>query len=221
MTNQLYILSLFELKKNLVYSKTWITNALFILVNISIFPFAMNSNSSEILDQFFLPVIMTSLLLGIVLITCHVFDDDASDETLSQFQIFGVRFYVIYLSKVIAASIEFILILGLILPLAGIFYSIPLVIIAKISLVIILSIPLLTSISIFGAMLTLNLQKNSTIAILLTFPLLISVLIILGIAANRIIETSNFIEGLSYLEINLGVTLLLLPPLCWLSKYLN
>jgi heme exporter protein B len=181
----------------------------------------MNLDSTNVLDQFFLSVIMTSMLLGIVLITSHIFDEDAKDGSLDQYLVFGVPFYVVFLSKMIMASIEFILIMTIILPIAALFYSIDFNIIWKIWLAIVLSIPLLSSISVFGAMLTINLHKNSAVAILLTFPLLVSTLIILSLSAGRIITTSNFIEALPYLEMNIGLTLLLIPPLCWLSKYLR
>lgn len=221
MISQLIHLSIFELKKNLIKSKSWLSNAMFLLVNISIFPFTMNLDSTNVLDQFFLSVIMTSMLLGIVLITSHIFDEDAKDGSLDQYLVFGVPFYVVFLSKMIMASIEFILIMTIILPIAALFYSIDFNIIWKIWLAIVLSIPLLSSISVFGAMLTINLHKNSAVAILLTFPLLVSTLIILSLSAGRIITTSNFIEALPYLEMNIGLTLLLIPPLCWLSKYLR
>ena len=221
MANQLIELSLFELKKNLFHSKAWLSNAMFLLVNMSIFPFTMNLDSSDILSQFFLSVIMTSMLLGIVLITSHIFDEDANDGSLDQYAIFGVKFYIVFLSKVIITSVEFVLIISVSLPLAALFYSVPFDIIWKIWLAIILSTPLLASISVFGAILTINFHKNSTVAILLTFPLLISALIILSLAAGRIIETSNFIEALPYLEMNLGLACLLIPPLCWLAKHLG
>lgn len=221
MANQLIDLTLFELKKNLFHSKAWLSNAMFLLVNMSIFPFTMNLDSSDILNQFFLSVIMTSMLLGIVLITSHIFDEDAHDGSLDQYATFGVKFYIVFLSKVIMAAIEFILIVSISLPLSALFYSVPFYIIWKIWLAIFLSTPLLSSISVFGAMLTINLHKNSTIAILITFPLLISALIILSLAAGKIIETANFMEALHYLEMNLGLTFLLVPPLCWLAKHLR
>lgn len=221
MISQLIHLCIFELKKNLINSKSWLSNAMFLLVNISIFPFTMNLDSTNVLDQFFLSVIMTSMLLGIVLITSHIFDEDAKDGSLDQYLVFGIPFYVVYLSKMVMASIEFILIMTIILPISALFYSIDYNVIYKIWLAIVLSTPLLSSISVFGAMLTINLHKNSAVAILLTFPLLISTLIILSLSAGKIISTANFMEAMPYLEMNIGLTLLLIPPLCWLSKYLR
>ena len=221
MDNRLIKLSVFELKKNLFHSKAWISSAMFLLVNMSIFPFTMSHNYTDNLDQFFLSVIMTSILLGIVLITNHIFDEDAKDGSLDQYLVFGVAFRTIFLSKVISVSIEFILIISLILPIAGLFYAISFSLIWKICIAIILSVPLLSAISVFGAILTINLHKNSTITILIIFPLLISALIILSLATGKIIETSNFIASLPYLEMNLGLTLLLIPPLCWLAKHLK
>ncbi len=220
MSNKLIELSLFELKKNIFHSIDWLSNAMFLLVNIAIFPFTINPNS-ESLNQLFLSVIMTSMLLGIVLITHHIFDEDASDGSLDQYLVFGIPMHIVYLSKVIAVSIEFALILTLIFPLTAIFYSISFLLITKIWLITLLSIPLLVSISIFGSMLTINLRKNSSVAILLIFPLLVSSLISLSLGAERILTTGHFGPSLPYLEMNLGITMLLIPALCWLSKYLR
>jgi heme exporter protein B len=220
MLSKLIKLSAFELKKNLFHSIDWLSNGLFLLVNIVIFPFTVNP-SSEILSQLFLSVIMTSMLLGIVLITNHIFDEDASDGSLDQYLIFGIPMHLIYLSKVIAISIEFMLMLTFIFPFTAIFYSIEFYIIIKIWLVMLLSVPLITSISIFGSMLTINLRKNSAISILLIFPLLISSLISLSLAAERILSSGILSASLPYIEMNLGLTIILIPALCWLSKYLQ
>lgn len=212
-------LTLFELKKNLIGNRSWINNGMFLLVNMTILPFTI-SPSPEILGKFFISSIMTSILLGMVLITNHIFDEDSRDGTLNQFLTFGIPHHIIYLSKVIAASIEFILIITIIMPVIALFYMISFEVIWKIWLAILLSIPLLSSISVFGSMLTINLAKNSVITILLIFPLLISALIILSLASGEIINMQEFSRGFSYLKMNIGFTLLLLPLLCWLSKHL-
>ena len=217
MANKLIKLSLFELKKNLVHGKSWLSNGLFLLVNMSIFPFTLNL-AQDSFSQFFISSIMTSILLGIVLITNNIFDEDENDGSLDQYLVFGIEFYIIYLSKVITASIEFALIITITLPIMALFYSISFESIVQIWLIILLSIPLLSSISVFGALLTINLAKNSAIAILLIFPLLISILIILSLASGEILATSDFISGFSYIKINIGLTFLLIPPLCWLSS---
>jgi len=91
----------------------------------------------------------------------------------------------------------------------------------KIWIAIIFAIPLLMSVSVFGAMLTINLKKNAAIAILLTFPLLISVLIMISLAVNQILITGILMTASAYIEINLGITILSIPILCMLTKYLR
>jgi heme exporter protein B len=177
--------------------------------------------SSEILNQLFLSVIMTSMLLGIVLLTQHVFDEDLKDGSIDQYLVFGTSMQKIYLSKVIAATIEFTIILALILPFTALFYSVSFDVVIKILLMMILSIPLISAISIFGSLLTMKLNKNSVLSIILVFPLLISALIICGLAAERIISTGAISSGLPYIEINIGLTIITIAILCWLSKYLN
>ena len=78
MLNKLLKLSAFELKKTLLHSNDWLANCIFLLVNIAIFPFTISPDPT-ILSQLFLSVIMTSMLLGIVLITSHIFDEDIND----------------------------------------------------------------------------------------------------------------------------------------------
>ena len=218
--NQLSRLTLFELKKNLLHSKDWLSNFLFLLVNMAIVPFTINP-TTETLHQFFLSVIMTSMLLGIVLITNHIFDEDSTDGSLDQYQIFGLPIYIIYLSKVISVSCEFALIMSFAFIGAALFYAIEMELIWKIWLVVILAIPLFASISVFGAMLTINLRKTSAIAILLIFPLLISALILLSLAIDKILVVNSLQAAFSYVEMNLGFTLLLTPLLCVLVKYLQ
>lgn len=220
MFSKLIKISFFELKKNLFYSLDWLSNAIFLLVNIAIFPFTVNP-SPAILNQLFLSVIMTSMLLGIVLTTQHVFDEDAEDGSLDQYLSFGLPMHIIYISKVIATSLEFSLILGLAFPFSAIFYSIDFYIISKICFTMLLSIPLISSISVFGSMLTINLHKNSAISILLIFPLLISILISLSLAAEKILSTGYLSNSLAYIEINLGLSVIIIPILCWLSKHLK
>lgn len=212
-------LTLFELKKNILINRDWINNSIFLLINMVIFPFTVNPDLVEI-SQLFISVIMTSLLLGIVLITNHIFDEDITDGSFDQYLVFGAPMHKIYLSKVIAGSIEFALIITIILPFVTLFYAIEFVLIIKIWLLLLLSVPLLSSISIFGALLTMNFKRNTAISILLVFPLLVSVLIILSLSASAILFNSNFDLAMSYIEMNIGLTMLLIPALCWLSKYL-
>ncbi len=210
----------FELKKSLFHSKTWLSSFMFLLVNMSIVPLTITP-SVEMLHQFFLPSVITGMIFGIVLISNHVFDEDALDGSLEQYQLFGLPIYIIYLSKVIAVSIEFALIISVAFICASLLYAIELELIIKIWLVAILTIPLLVSVSIFGAMLTFNLKKNSAIAILLVFPLLMSVLILLSLAVDKILLTESFKNASAYIEINLGITILSIPILCLLVRYLR
>ena len=219
MKKALLKLSLFELKKSLFHDLNWLSNGLFLLVNLTMFPFTINPDP-ETLNQLCLSAIMTSMLLGIVLTTNHIFDEDIKDGSLDQYLTFGLATHIIYLSRVIAVSIEFILIIIIVLPCMSLLYAVPLNIILKITLMMILSTPLLTSSSIFGSMLTMNLRRNSAISILLIFPLLISALITLSLAADKILTTSLLNSSLIYIEINLGLSLLLIPILAWISNYL-
>jgi heme exporter protein B len=211
-------LVLFEFKKTSLTN--FISNFVFLLINMIIIPFTI-SPDPELLNQFFLSGLITSLLLGIVLITNQMFDEDKSDGSLDQYLVFGVPMYIIFLAKVIFSTCEFIFIITLIIPCAILFYAKSLNISLDIWLALFFSIPLLTSISIFGALLTSNLKKNSTLSILLVFPLLIGVLIILSLAINNILILKSFSAAIIYVEINLGLTLLLLPILSLLSNYLR
>ena len=216
----IYKLAIFELKKNLFHSRDWLNNAIFLLVNMAIFPFTISPNL-DVLNQLFLSAIMTSMLLGIVLTTNHIFDEDASDGSLDQYLVSGVTMPIIYLSRVIAVSIEFALVLSIVFPALVLLYAIDFSLLIKIWILLLLSIPILTSIGIFGSLLTINLRKSSAVSILLIFPLLISALIILSLASGRILATAEFSSSLAYMEMNLGFTMLLVPVLCWLTKYLR
>ncbi len=193
---------------------------MFLLINMAIIPFTITP-SIDVLHQFFLSSVMTSMLLGIVLISNNIFDEDAMDGSLDQYQVFGVPIYIIYLSKVVSLSFEFILIISAAFACAAIFYTIEPALMIKIWLVSVLAVPLLMSISIFGAMLTINLKKTAAIAIFLVFPLLISALIMLSLAINKILITGDIIAARAYVEISFGVTILLVPVLSILVKYLR
>jgi heme exporter protein B len=214
MSSKLGSVVLFELKRNIVYNKTWVSNAIFLIVNISIFPFL------GYLNDFFLGALISSIILTVVLTTSNVFDEDMNDGSIEQYIVSGLSFYQIYLSKIIISCIEFILVISIALPLAGLFYSISLDILYKIWGVIVVFVPSLVTISVFGAMLTVNLRRNSIIAILLVFPLLISILILLSLATNSIVETVDFSKALVYIELNIGILFLLLPLMAWLSRHL-
>ena len=220
MISKLLRLSSFELKRNLIHNKTWLSNSLFLFINMIVFPFTISTNQDSY-SVYFLSSVITSTLLAIVLITNNVFDEDVKDGSLNQYIVFGVPFYVIYLSKVIAAIVEFALIICIVLPIMAIFYKVEFELIYQIIILVLLSIPLLSSVSIFGAMLTMNISRSSATAILLIFPLLISALIVLSLATTEIMNGSEFIIAFSYIKINIGLTLLLVPPLAWLSKYLK
>ncbi len=123
MLNKLVKLSSFEVKKNLFHNIDWISSGLFLLINITIFPFTVNPNP-EVLNQLFISVIMTSILLCLVLTAHHIFDEDVNDGSFNQYLVFGIPIHIIYLSKVIAVSIEFALIITIIFPFSVIFYAI-------------------------------------------------------------------------------------------------
>lgn len=218
MTAKLIKLFSFELKRKLLNKTNWVSNCLFLLINVAIFPFTINP-TKEILHQLFLSVIMTSIILVTVLINNNSFDEDAQDGSFDQYRIFGVSESTIYLSKVIVASIEFALIISITLPFFSIFYQIEPKVIFKIWASILLSAPLILSISIFGSFLTKNLSKNTSISILLSFPLLISSLINLSLSSEKIFN--GYDNHFTYTGINLGLSLVIMPMLYWLSKFLK
>ena len=164
---------------------------------------------------------MTTILLGVVLISNNIFDEDIIDGTFDQYQAFGLPMFVIYLSKVITTILEFIVIISIAFICASLFYIINFSLMFKIWSIILLSVPLLVSVSIFGALLTINLNNNTAVAILLVFPLLISALIILSLALNTVLLTESFFAASAYIEINFGITILSIPILCILVSYLK
>jgi len=218
MNNKLYTLVLFQLKRNFLSGYDWLNNAIFLLINITLFAFTITPEPN-ILHQFFLSVIMTSILLLIVLMSNNVFDEDVHDGSLNQYLLFGVPMYLIYLSKVIAITFQFAFITLVVFPCIGLFYAIEFNILVKIWMIILLSIPLLASIGVFGGILTINLNKNSVISILLVFPLFISSLIILSLAISKVIATGDLNSAMSFIEMNLGFSFLLIPILSWLTGY--
>lgn len=221
MIDKLLTLTLCELNKTLIHSKTWVDNSVFLLLNMLIFLFTKKFGPDVMSQSFFLSISISSILLGVVLISGHIFDDDINDGSLNQYITFGVAPYIIYLSKVIAAFIELGVITALSLPIAGLFFSIDFILIWYIWVVVVLSAPILVSVSVFGSMLIAHLHKNSIINIVLIFPLLISALIIINFALVSINEQNSFLSALPYLEINIGLSLVIVPLLCWLSKYLR
>ena len=215
MNNHLITLTLFELKKN-----KFLSNLFFLLINMVIIPFTIEP-SVESLPNFFLSSIMSSILLASVLITHNIFDEDFADGSLNQYQVFGIPMHIIYLSKIIAVTLEFTIIICISFPIASLFYEIPIQPVLKLLLATITAIPLLMSISVFGALLTSNIEKNSVISILLIFPLMLSCLILLSLAGSQILNSNEFVSALPFIEINLGLTMLLLPALCLMTRFLK
>lgn len=220
MVSNLIKLTSAELRRNILYNRSWIGNCLFLLINMFIFPFSIGS-SEDSFGSFFVSGVMTSILLATVLITNNIFDEDAKDGTLHQYIVFGIPFHYVFLSKVIVSAIEFAFIICLTLPIASNFYNVPFTNVMNIVLLILLSTPLLVAVGVFGALLTLNSTSNSTIMILLVFPLLISALIMLSMASIEIMNGSNFAVAFSYVKINLGLFFILLPILIWLANFLK
>lgn len=210
----------FELKRNFVCSKSWLGNCLFLLINIVIFPFTLNF-AQDIIQQSFLSVILTSILLAVVLIGNHVFDEDHADGTLVQYRLFGLSLGEIFLSKVIVVCFELILVISLSFPLIGVLYSVNALILSKLWLLIIISTPILSAISVFASMLTINYKTNTSISIILVFPLMIALLILISLAGHNILITHSLFAAKKFIEIILGITFLLLPILFWLSGFLN
>ncbi len=220
MSNNLITLLLFELKKIFCNHYKWFSNAMFLMVNMTIFPFTITPNLAN-LSALFLPVIITSVLLGVILTTNNIFDEDVADGTFDQLLTFNISLKQIFLSKIIASSIEFCLITFISLSISSVFYNIAFTLIIKIWFIISTSIPILTSISIFGALLTINLSKNAALSVLLICPLLISVLILIGLSASKVLESKNLHDSVDYIEINIGVSMLFIPILSWLVKFLR
>lgn len=218
MLAKLIKLSSFELRRKLLNKTNWISNCLFLLINIAIFPFTVNP-TTEILNQLFLSVLMTSIILVTVLINNNSFDEDIQDGSFDQYRTFGISTSIIYLSKVIVATIEFSLIITIILPFSSIFYQIEPKVIFKIWIAILLTAPLILSISLFGSFLIKNLSKNTSISILLAFPLLISTLINLSLSAEKIFN--GYDNYFAYTLINIGLSFIIIPILYWLSKFLK
>lgn len=220
MSNKLITLSLFELKRFFFNNYKWFSNAMFLVISMCIFPFTVSPNYTN-LSMLFLPVVITSLLLGVILITNNIFDEDIVDGVFDQLLTFKVSIRQIYLSKIIASSAEFLIITLIALPVSAALYNISFSLIMKIWFVVALSTPILASISIFGALLTINLNKNAAISILLVSPLLISVLILIGLSASQILKFSNLSDSFYYIEINIGLSMLFIPLLSWLVKFLQ
>ncbi len=210
----------FEIKNNLQSKSKIIFNASFLLINLVLFPFILDPNLVT-LKSLFLPVLLINLSLAGVIITQNVFYEDAHDGTLDLLSSYGIKIEQVFLAKLISYSLEFFILVSVVLPFAGVFYDIAIDNIFKLWLCVVPSIPAMIGISVFTSLLTLNLKNAYTLAIILTFPLLVTILIFLSLACSFIFNFGLNDNSFSFVQINFGLSFLFIPLQYLLAKLLR
>lgn len=218
--NKLLVMTKFEIKNNLFRSNNWIMALAFMFINMLIIPFTISTDVSE-MRGLYLPTIMSSLLLGLVLLTNQYFDEDVTDGTIAQLQASGVSLEIIFLAKSFAICLVLNLILLTLFTISSLIYGISFLTVLSLWVVSLFFTPILTSLSVFGSMLTFSLKKNNLLSIILVFPLFISVLIIYSMGVEQIVSGQNFSGAFSFIGMSFGITVILVPMMCFLVKHLR
>ncbi len=216
MTNKLIKLIKFELISKIFFKREWIYNSIFFLIFMVIFSFT-HQFEEELKKQIYIAILISSMVLTVVLSTHHIFNEDNNLGMIDQLISCGVKFYQIYLCKIIVTSIEFILTLSFVIFISGIFYEIDFYTLYKLWIIITSSIPILCSISVFGSLLTIN-SNTSTISFIIIFPLFISSIIIMSLAAEVILNNEKFDSALNYIGIEAGLSLIIIPTLVLICR---
>jgi heme exporter protein B len=198
-------LFLFQLKV-FWHNRNEITNALaFFLISITTFHIAISPEHLEIKTA--VAIIYCSLTFAMILGSSLLFTKDYNDGFLKQLYLMIQNKELILFSKYTSFSIMFIIMNALTLPIAFIFFNIPL---ENFLLVLISSILLIACVSIiliFASMICLNTESFTLISILI-LPLIIPILIF----------TTLTISEHYYIYILLGIYLLILPIFLLSSK---
>ena len=210
----------FEIKNNLQSKSKIIFNAAFLLINLVLFPFILDPNLIT-LKSLFLPVLLVNLSLAGVIITQNIFYEDAHDGTVDLLSSHGIKIEQVFLAKLISYSLEFFILVSAIFPFAGVFYDIAIDDIFNLWLCIVPSIPVMIGISVFTSLLTLNLKNAYSLAIILTFPLLITILIFLSLACSFVLNSGLNDNSFSFIQINFGLSFLFIPLQYLLAKLLR
>lgn len=216
----LVTLTLFELKKKFFNRHDCLMHLSFILINMVVVPFTINPELT-LLRQLFLPIMITTAVLGMILVTSNSFDEDGQDGTLDQLITFGVARYMIYLSKVISSTLEFMAIITIALPFALAIYGLDYNNIIEIWFSLMVTLPILTAVSVFSSLLTLNTRKNNSLSIILVMPLVISILILLSFSLNIAVNYNHFSDAIPYIQIIIGISLISIVLLTLLSHQLS
>lgn len=188
------------------------------IINITLFKFIFNDDTYN-KYSFFTANIIISLLFTINLSMKDIFEKDIKDGSIEQMLLAEVSYFNIIISKIISFWLIAALPIILALPLVNIFYGLTFDYIL-INMIILLfasfSLSLITALSV---LITVDIDKNSLITNLISFPLSIATLI-LSVLSIEAQTTINYSFNMEYVWLIIGLNLIILPIIYFTSKFI-
>ena len=169
----------------------------FLLVAAALFPLGVGPEPAT-LRQIAPGVVWVCALLSTMLSLTSLYAADWADGSLEQMVLSSYSLVALALTKSIAHWLITGLPLILTTPLLGIWFGLPVASVWLLALTVLLGTPVLSLLGGFGAALTLGLQNNVVLLLLLVLPLCIPVLIF-GAGAVSALETGTSPAGHLYI----------------------
>jgi heme exporter protein B len=185
---------------------SWAYGLVFMAIFLSLSAIALDGEMSK-LRQLGVPLIWLALSFAALMSVERVFSEDLRDGTTGQLWLSGVSFMTQATAGLLSFSVVYILPLALTAPLWSLLFDLPAVHVTGLVLALICALPGLAAYTAFAGALTGARGKGGFLAIFISAPLLVPILIMGVIATNNYPQ-----DGIAALEYRalIGLSLLAL-----------
>lgn len=165
----------------------WANPLMFFLIVISIFPFAVGSES-ERLRLIGIGVLFVGALLAAMLALPRLFDEDAKDGSLEHMLTSPEPLAVLILARVAAISLGLAVPLAVATPAFALFYALPGEVAGILALTVVIAVPTLILIGAIASALLVAARGGAILTAVLVLPLTIPTLIFGAGAALKVLS---------------------------------
>ena len=190
--------------------KGWIISIIFFVLFLSMFAIAQN-NDQNILNKTASSVIWLGLIFSMIIMFESIFDRDLGNGQFDQIILAGVSPHEIVISKIIAGYIFSAVPLIITIPVAALFFQLPMAESAAIMISILIGAPAIIAYCVTAAALLAGQGGKGFVMSLIVLPFLVPVLIfaLAGIEAypEQGIWNTGFqaVSGISIIALTLGI----------------
>ena len=215
----LFCLIKFDLKLFSTRKKKYLHPFIFYIITAMIFPFSTNGNHDDL--KILIPsIISIAILFASLISTNQIFDEDYEDGFLEQKNMFSIPPYLSVLAKIIVHWLVVTLPIVVTLPLIFFIYGLdPEHVIYFIISTVLISL-ITSSFGIFSATLTIGINNGASLSAIISMPLTVICLIFFAISTEHILMHRLPENFLSLLKLMLGIALVVIPCVLYLSGQL-